>query len=126
MYLAHVLATRMDDQGASQIYTVRELVDALLQARNPGASSPSALPGWDVILESEPDDSALSILAKPSARLALWFLVAKVISLLSQVVFRLRVSGREKLPQKGPFILCPNHQSFLDAPVILSQMPWRL
>jgi long-chain acyl-CoA synthetase len=42
------------------------------------------------------------------------------------VFFRLRVSGKEKLPAKGPFILSPNHQSFIDGPVVASQIPWRL
>jgi len=43
-----------------------------------------------------------------------------------RVFYRLRVSGKEKLPKKGPFILSPNHQSFLDGPVVASQIPWRL
>jgi len=33
---------------------------------------------------------------------------------------------RENLPKSGPFIICPNHQSYLDGPVVASQIPWRL
>jgi 1-acyl-sn-glycerol-3-phosphate acyltransferase len=51
---------------------------------------------------------------------------SRVVALITRIFFGLRVSGKEKLPKKGPFILSPNHQSFLDGPVVASQIPWRL
>ena len=38
--------------------------------------------------------------------------------------FQLKVSGIEKLPSRGPFLICPNHQSFIDGVVISSILPW--
>ncbi|HEX2796590.1 MAG TPA: AMP-binding protein [Immundisolibacter sp.] len=38
--------------------------------------------------------------------------------LLMRVLFRLRVTGREHLPASGPFLLAPNHGSYLDAPAL--------
>ena len=38
--------------------------------------------------------------------------------LLMRGVFRLRVTGREHLPASGPFLLAPNHGSYLDAPAL--------
>lgn len=37
----------------------------------------------------------------------------------------LRIHGRIHIPAKGPYILAPNHQSFVDAPVVLSGLKWR-
>ena len=38
---------------------------------------------------------------------------------LMRTLFRLRYSGLENLPARGPFIIAPNHTSFLD-PVALA------
>ena len=38
--------------------------------------------------------------------------------------FHLQASGVEKLPRRGPFLLCPNHQSFIDGVIMSSLLPW--
>ncbi|HSM86414.1 MAG TPA: AMP-binding protein [Candidatus Limnocylindrales bacterium] len=116
-----------DDRVISQVYTVRELVETILQARGGTAGARPALPGWDAVLAAEPDDPAvLSALHSSVLLTFLWFLLGKIAGVVVRVFFGLTVSGREKLPQKGPFILSPNHQSFLDGPVVASLIPWRL
>ena len=40
--------------------------------------------------------------------------------------FKLQVDGLDKLPQSGPFIISPNHQSFLDGPVVFACLPWKI
>ena len=45
-------------------------------------------------------------------------LVWQSFNLFARDVFQLKISGVEKLPAAGPFILCANHQSYLDAPVL--------
>jgi long-chain acyl-CoA synthetase len=124
--LERELGAEADDKVVSQVYTVRELVDAILQARGGGSARP-ALPGWDAVLAADPDDPAvLSSLHSSMLLTFLWFVMCKAAGVVARVVFRLRVSGKEKLPKKGPFILSPNHQSFLDGPVVATQIPWRL
>jgi long-chain acyl-CoA synthetase len=49
-----------------------------------------------------------------------------VFRLLSALMFRPRVRGLEHLPASGPFILAPNHQSFLDAAVLAGVLPFRV
>ena len=48
--------------------------------------------------------------------------LASLCSLL-RVGLRLEISGRENLPAEAPFILCPNHQSHLDAFVLSMALP---
>lgn len=153
--LERELGAEADDKVISQVYTVRELVDAILQARDrlsttaAGAAAETASPdgarssasrsaasaaGWDAVLAAQPgadfnqaDASAVYKALHTSLFFTfIWFVLVKFAGLIVRVFFGLRVSGREKLPRKGPFILSPNHQSFLDGPVVASLMPWRL
>ena len=124
--LERELGAEADDKVISQVYTVHELVEAILQARG-GSSARPALPGWDAVLASDPDDPAVLTSLHSSVLLTFfWFATCKIAGLVARIFFRLRVSGKEKLPKKGPFILSPNHQSFLDGPVVATQIPWRL
>ena len=125
--LERELGSEADDKLLSQVYTVRELVDTLLQARAGGASPAHKLAGWDVILATEPDDPKVIAALKSHLLLALfWFVVGKCVLLFVKIFFGLTVAGKENLPRKGPLILSPNHQSFLDGPIVAAVIPWRL
>jgi long-chain acyl-CoA synthetase len=127
--LEREMQAELDEKVIAQVYTVRELVDAVLQARGGSveAGEKAALPGWEAVLAVEPDDpQAMTALNSSRVFTFLWFLSGKLVSMIAHVFFSLRVSGKEKLPKNGPFILSPNHQSFLDGPIVASQIPWRL
>jgi long-chain acyl-CoA synthetase len=129
--LEREMDAQLDEKVIAQVYTVRELVDAVLQARGsvPSSQAPGqrTAPGWDAVLAVEPDDpQVLAALSSSQVFTFLWFVFGKLVALIVRVFFNLKVSGKEKLPKKGPFILSPNHQSFLDGPVVASQIPWRL
>jgi 1-acyl-sn-glycerol-3-phosphate acyltransferase len=49
-----------------------------------------------------------------------------LIQIIAMDRFRLRVSGLEKLPSRGPYIICSNHQSYLDPIVLGSVLPWHV
>src|SRR5215471_15686373 len=125
--LERELGAHADDKVVSEVYTVRELVDAILKARGADPAARPALPGWDAVLNGDPDDprilAALNGGILPTVG---WFLVGRFVAAIARIFFRLRVTGKENLPQKGPFILSPNHQSFLDGPIFASQIPLRL
>jgi len=46
--------------------------------------------------------------------------------MLVHSAFRLSVHGRERLPEKGPFLLAPNHVSYLDSFVLAAALDFRL
>jgi long-chain acyl-CoA synthetase len=126
--LERELGVDVDEKIVSQVYTVRELVDAVRHAQGSATGGPRpSLPGWDAVLASEPDDPGVLAVLNSGRFLAMgWFVVGKFVGFFMRIFFRMRVSGIEKLPRKGPFILSPNHQSFLDGPVMATQIPWRL
>jgi long-chain acyl-CoA synthetase len=45
---------------------------------------------------------------------------------LSRIIFRLRAVGRENLPKEFPYLICPNHVSYLDSVIVYSLMPHRI
>jgi long-chain acyl-CoA synthetase len=129
--LEREMNAQVDEKVIAQVYTVRELVDAVLQARGNAPAQASgaraSLPGWEAVLAAEPDDPrVLASLNSSTLFTFLWFVFGKFVALIMRVFFSLKVTGKDKLPKKGPFILSPNHQSFLDGPVVASQIPWRL
>ena len=128
--LEREMNAQLDEKMIAQVYTVRELVDALLQASGGAsarASSRASAPGWDAVLSVDPDDAKVLAALNTSILFTfLWFVLGKFAAVITRVFFGLEVIGKEKLPKYGPFILSPNHQSFLDGPVVASQIPWRL
>jgi long-chain acyl-CoA synthetase len=121
------MGAEADDEVISGVYTVRELVDAVLQAQGNATGARPALPGWEAVLAADPEDPRVLAALNSGHLLTFgWYVFGRFVALFTRIFFGLRVSGKEKLPQKGPFILSPNHQSFLDGPVVASQIPWRL
>ena len=55
-----------------------------------------------------------------------WGFFALFVRPLVLVLIGLRIRDRERLPAKGPAILVANHNSHLDAPVLISLFPQRM
>ncbi|MDR3764145.1 MAG: AMP-binding protein [Acidobacteriota bacterium] len=121
--LAHHLGAEVADSAASEVYTVRELID--LVRANSGKATRNA-PGWHTVFESETTDPEVLAITNPRPVVAFfWWLFGKSVKYLSHVLFRLRVEGMENLPE-GAFVMCPNHASYLDAPILTAALPWRV
>jgi long-chain acyl-CoA synthetase len=127
--LEQELGGDVDESRISEIYTVRELVDAVCQsaARERPIRAPARFAGWNAILSEESKDPEVLRLAKPRPiSAATLFLIFRLLQLFARDQFDLRVTGLEKLPGRGPFILAPNHQSFVDPFVVGSVLPWEI
>ena len=59
----------------------------------------------------------------PTAGFAYRF-VSRIFKWLFCCYNRLATKGKENIPQKGACILAPNHQSFMDGPLVLAGLPW--
>jgi long-chain acyl-CoA synthetase len=112
----------VEESAMAEIYTVRQLVDAIRESAATGKTrtSPSQqAAGWKSILREEPADPQVQALALPGRRAEnLLYFLFKPLQIFACDRFHLRVSGLEKLPADGAYILSSNHQSYLD-PVLL-------
>jgi long-chain acyl-CoA synthetase len=124
--LERELGAFVEDSVVSEVYTVRELVDAV-RSRIGAEGAREDSPTWERILSEDPAEPEILALAKPRPLSTLfWYLTTRMFWLIGKVFFRLQVRGLDRLPRKGPFILSPNHQSYLDAPALMGILPWRV
>ena len=116
----------------ANIYTVRELVDAVKSSAAAGAGSDKSaratqtFPGWSAVLRQDPVDPGVTSITKSRPVTDfLIFLVVWLLGLVWRVFSRIEVEGLENVPEKGPYLLCSNHQSYLDPAVLLVVIPYR-
>jgi long-chain acyl-CoA synthetase len=118
------LGGNVEESQLAEIYTVRDLVDAVLQSAASGAGTHTAFAGWKAILAEEPDAAAVLSLARPQPFSdAFWYMVSRLIQVIALDRFDLHVRGIEKLPRSGGYILSSNHQSYLDPVILASVLP---
>jgi len=124
--LEHELGAFVEDSVVSEVYTVRELVDAV-RSRIGVSGNRETSPTWERILADDPTEPEILALEKrhPFSTL-FWYFTTRGFWLIGKVFFRMQVRGVERLPRKGPFIISPNHQSYLDAPALMGILPWRI
>ena len=114
----------VEESALAEIYTVRQLVDAIRESAAAGKTrtSTSQQPaGWKSVLQEDPTDPEVLPWHSPADwRNASCTRGLNRFQIFAYDRFHLRVSGLEKLPTQGPYIISSNHQSFLD-PVILAR-----
>ncbi len=123
--LEEELGGNVEESQLAEIYTVRDLLDAVLQSAASGQGAPrAAFAGWQSILAEEPTDPDVLALKNPHPAFGdFWYPLSRVIQMIARDLFQLRVSGLENLPPRGPFILSSNHQSYIDPVILTSVLP---
>ena len=113
------------------VYTVRELVDAVLASAASGAEAGEgtrptpAFAGWKAVLREDPSDPATLRITKQRPLLdPILFLVSRLICWWWRLVSRVDVQGMGNLPENSAYLLCSNHQSFLDPIILMSVLPY--
>jgi long-chain acyl-CoA synthetase len=112
-----------DEEAIDRIDTVRDLLNEVVEQAEAGkaASQASPLEQPEEVLDDEqkrylePLGSVMSTMAR-----VLFVLIRGI----SRGAFRLRVEGLEHLPEEGPFIIAPNHISYLDAFAVAAALPY--
>ncbi len=123
--------THISDEVAIEIFTVEDLLGAVERGRQGETFQGRELPvSWREILREPlgPEDQKKVeeiLRPRPIASLA-FYLTAKVTLLLVKILFRLKVKELDHLPREYPYLICPNHLSFLDAFVLVAPLPYRV
>jgi long-chain acyl-CoA synthetase len=115
----------VEESQLAEIYTVRDLVNAVLESASSGKTVARAhFAGWSAVLREDPDDPDVLELAKAHPLVeAFWYFVTRVLQVIARDRFQLKYSGLEKLPKEGAYILSSNHQSYLDPVVLAAVLP---
>jgi long-chain acyl-CoA synthetase len=81
---------------------------------------PQAKPAWSQIIQEAPAAGILDkINLRPGASdKAFSFIILNFFNLLFRTFCFLRIKGKENLPTYKPFIICPNHTSYLDGFIV--------
>ncbi len=127
--LEQSLDLQLPEDFGSEIFTVRDLISRLEQQTGiAGRGGPAARQSWKSIL-SEESLKTEDLRIPHAGRLAsiVKFAILKsAYCLLFRTLLRLEVRGLENLPEKGPYLICPNHQSYIDPFVLISALPYRV
>ena len=115
----------------AKIATIKELmltVDRLITEQKPKVTqiiTQAKETLWQDILQIDPTKNItdkIDLLPSWFAKIA-YRLVSDCLYIIAKLMWRIKISGTENLPKDQPFILCPNHTSYLDAFLVLVSMP---
>jgi len=117
------LDTELSEETTNQILTIGELVGALEEAGRPKAEKSG---NWKEKLTANGDDDlSRQFISESKASLTFFgFPMIRLFGLIAKIPFKTRVAGLEKLPDSGPYIICPNHVSYLDPFLLCSVLPF--
>jgi long-chain acyl-CoA synthetase len=123
--LEEQLGGDVEEGQLGEIYSVRDLVNAVLESAGSGKTiSRAQFAGWKVLLREDPTDPEVLDLARPHPLAeSFWYFVSRVLQIIGRDRFQLKVSGLEKIPEKGTYILSSNHQSYLDPVALAAVVP---
>lgn len=103
---------------AHTAFTVRDVAEAF----RGGTDTECAEPLWPLLLDVKEPGAELRALLH--ARTFTVLLVYGLVRLLVGSLVRPRVHGLEHVPRSGPFIITPNHQSYIDPLVVECVLPF--
>ena len=113
--------------------TAAQTVGELARLANSKAGDGTALVGpsrkgfhWHDVLSEKPEqvEAAEELLQRNSAVVLLAYLVLRTVFFVARLFFHMEVKGREVLTElEPPYLICPNHQSYIDPFLVCSTYP---
>ena len=115
------------EEELQRLYTVRELCESLLSHAQEGGGS-TVTASWATLLSPEgADTSSFREWLQPHWLVpAVVFLAFKLLRMLLRPGVKVTIDGIEHFPARGPYLICPNHQSYLDPFFLMASLPYRL
>ena len=119
----------LPDSFGSEVFTVKDAVLKLkeLLASGPLKAGERVRSSWADILAQEPAQEARKTIWLEFGLITntVRYAVKLLITLAMKVYGRLSATGVENLPEKGAYIIAPNHLSLADVPSIIAAISWK-
>ncbi|HEY7184799.1 MAG TPA: AMP-binding protein, partial [Blastocatellia bacterium] len=126
--IEHALGVEFGPEEAASALTVGEIARL---AKEKGANAetkvaPARLDWREILADAAPDmPEARPILKRKLVAAPAVYALLKVVNLIARGLLRLEASGAEVLEQiEPPYLICPNHQSYIDPIIISSTYPY--
>ena len=123
----------LNDEQSMDFFMCNTISDLLSQLKrvmpeNAGPIKEDATIHWGRILGEAPQGVTVSRIKLSFGFFALLFnlIVITFLKLSFKILFRLRIEGTEHLPPKGPYLICPNHTSYLDGLFVVCALPYSI
>ncbi|HRH42178.1 MAG TPA: AMP-binding protein [Pyrinomonadaceae bacterium] len=129
--LEQTFKVEFDSEEATKAFTVNDLIKLVEKTANLENFQGELETGfnWKQILKEANDDlPEIQPVLKQGILVALiGFLILKFSYFVFKILLRLEVKGVEELSKlEKPFIICPNHQSFLDGYIVPTTYPFEI
>ena len=125
--LEQTFGVGLPDSFGSEVFTVRDVVEKMQQVMASGAAKAGAHVrlSWAEILQQEPSAEAKALVREQRNVLCVlgWQLSRLTLKAIFGVLGGVTVRGAENLPERGPYLVTPNHLSNVDAFLLSSAMP---
>ena len=123
--LEKAFSLKLPETFASEVQTVEELVAKIKEYKIRGISEIEKIPVWNEILMTEPalDDRKKVGLHHGFFDWLIILICLGLVKIVTKIFFRLKIEGLENIPEKGPYIITPNHASYLDGFTIVAALP---
>ena len=127
--LEHAFSTEFDGDEAAQALTVANVIELVNKHGGETTEALSVDLNWGKIVRETGDDlpEIQSVLKRKPFFEPFAFFVYKIFWVIFKIFLRVDVKGLDELKKlERPFLICPNHQSFLDPFVLCSNYPFAL
>lgn len=118
---------KIPDEFLYKVSTIRDVIinlENLIEGTKPKTEEVKEKTWNEVLKESPPEEiiQKIKIDFGPYESAVTW-LVKNIFLFTLRLFWFLRIKGRENLPQQGPYLICPNHASYLDGLFIFFSLP---
>lgn len=123
--LEQELGGDVEESQFSNIYSVRELVDVVRESAASGKTpAKHQFAGWNAVLREDPTDPEVLRIVKPRPVVdRILFLLTRLVRTIWRLRSPIKVEGIENIPASGAYLLCSNHQSYIDPILLLAILP---
>ena len=127
--LEALLKIEIPDELLNKVSTIKDVIkniEELIEGTRPEAQESEEKTWKEILKEAPPEEIARKIKIDfgPYESMTTW-LVKNIFLFIFRLFWFLRVEGSKNLPQRGPYLVCPNHASYLDGLFIFLSLPFR-